>query len=82
MREDDDDRPKPKSLVLKPNLDPLSVGQLQKRPLQRLLAQGHVHDVLGRGAIGREQVAERGVLPFAQRPVEGRDRARGVAQRE
>ena len=28
MREDDDDRSKPKSLVQKANLDPLSVGQL------------------------------------------------------
>jgi uncharacterized small protein (DUF1192 family) len=28
MRDDDDDRPKPKSLVQKANLDPLSIGQL------------------------------------------------------
>ena len=28
MRDDDDDRPKPKGLVQKANLDPLSVGQL------------------------------------------------------
>lgn len=29
MREEDDDLPKPKSLVQKANLDPLSVGQLK-----------------------------------------------------
>ena len=35
----------------------------------------------GAGPVGGQQVAERGVLALAQRAVERRDRARGVAQR-
>ena len=41
-----------------------------------------MHDVLGRGPVGGQQVAERGVLPLAQRAVERRHGAGRVAQRE
>ena len=59
----------------------LALGQLAERGAQRLGAQRDVDLVLGRRRVGRQQVAERGVLLLAERPVERRDRARGVAQR-
>ncbi len=59
----------------------LALGQLVQRGVQRLGAERDVDLVLGARPVGRQQVAERGVVLLAERPVERRDGAGGVAQR-
>src|SRR5918911_1684851 len=58
----------------------LLVGELRDRAPERLLAQRDLDLLLGLRAVAREQVSEAGLLLAADRLVEARDRARGVAQ--
>src|SRR5919198_1962640 len=58
---------------------PLALGQVRERPLDRVLPQRHGRLFLGRGILGGEQLAERGLAVAADRLVDARDDATRLA---